>query len=195
MSEPTTDPAAADTPVPPTPPTPPPPPNAKEALSVVPAVEAEKVEAEKVEMPFEDQDPFKRLAVTKVTLGKKEDELELYVSEMGLRQAFRVTNAVKVIAKRVFGKGIVAKEGAVAQDNATRLDNLLEVVAESEKEIIMILTESVYTEYERSKDCKINDETIETLSISEAAILLRAVWHVNWESGSLKNALSGIAGK
>ena len=186
MSEPTTD----ATPVPPTPPTPPPPSNAKEALSVVPAVEVEKVE-----MPFEDQDPFKRLAVTKVTLGKKEDELELYVSEMGLRQAFRVTNAVKVIAKRVFGKGIVSKEGAAVQDNATRLDNLLEVVAESEKEIIMILAESVYTEYERSKDCKIGDEVIETLSISEAAILLRAVWHVNWESGSLKNALSGIAGK
>ena len=190
MSEPT---ATDVTPVPPTPPTPPPPPNAKEVPAVVPAVEP--VAIEKVEMPFEDQDPFKRLAVTKVTLGKNDDELELYVSEMGLRQAFRVTNAVKVIAKRVFGKGIVAKEGAVAQDNATRLDNLLEVVAESEKEIIMILTESVYTEYQRAKECKINDETIETLSISEAAILLRAVWHVNWESGSLKNALSGIAGK
>lgn len=153
--------------------------------------DAEPVE-ERPEISFLDVQPFKRRRQVVVTLGEGEDEeVKVTVCEFGTRDALGLTKVVQKILKDLIVAGVIKeKEDSEDKGRTEQLDGIVGVIDKSTEDVFNIIKTACFLNQDHT--IKIDDEWLGDAPLGDVALLLRAIWEVNWSKGGLKKAMRGI---
>lgn len=134
--------------------------------------------------------PVRRRRVVKLTLGEDDgvDDMttDIFIIEFAARDMFAVIGQIKNIASRWVDSRPKDVESLI--DEGVGIHRVLDVVASAEKDIFEVLEHCLY----QDQACKTKFDLDEIASVGELVLILRTVWYVNWEIGTLKKSLAGL---
>lgn len=167
-----------------------------------PAVEEEDIveEEEDGEPDFEMATPVRKAKVVKVAF---EDDSAYFVKEWTTKVLFGMIKRVQKIIDTLSDSGVFAPTetgdlppaDVAAARNVQFLKGVGAAIANGEDDLYAILKASIF----RDAGCKegVDEDWLGDLPIADTVRLVKAVWYVNWEAGSLGKVIAapGTASK
>lgn len=190
----------------------PPPPPPPVEVAAPPQVEKE---ASKLATPsLLDQkapDSFKRVSALRqravVEFELESSDMALFAREWGVMNMFAMLNKVKVILAKLKEYGLFKPAPtppedfdveqrieflkAVAEErNSSFMEGVLSVLTDSQDTLLEIMESSLH----KDPECKtrLNRDFIAEMSVGDFVLALRAIWHSNWDLGTLKKAMAPL---
>lgn len=150
---------------------------------------------------FKEVAPFRSRKMVEVVFGEDytnpDDPTEVYeaervfVYEYGLKNMMEMTKKLQVILEKLREHKVINLEPDAAPIPVSQqLSGLISVISECTDDVFTFVERACFRDWKHTVPVKKDD--LEEYSPGMVAMLLRAIWTVNWDKGFLKKALAGI---